>query len=76
MDPRAPGPQAGRSGEGVTELEQLIAFHCSEARISMWCPKAALATASGSLAVSTTRPFSRSAQMEREKLNPLLFLLP
>ena len=41
MDPRTPGPQAGWSGESVTELELLIAFHCSEASISMWYPKAA-----------------------------------
>lgn len=30
MDPTAPGPQAGWSGEGVTELELLVAFQCPE----------------------------------------------
>ena len=69
--------QFGNEGRCLLKLALLTALHYSKASIPVQMSQSLLlAATSGSPAAVLTKPFSRTAQMERKKLNPILFLLP
>lgn len=69
--------QFGNEGRCVLKLARLTALCYPEASIpTQMSQRLLLAATSGSPAAVVTKTFSRTAQMERKKLNPILFLLP
>lgn len=69
--------QFGNEERRLLKLALLTALCYAEASIPVqMSQRLLLAATSGSPAAAVTKPFSRTAQMERKKLNPILFLLP